>query len=861
MLYSSHMADMLLGCYLQDPTLTLNEKYKIDASEFQILFHQIIYAICYNCATEGYKSLSIMDFEKRLEPYKSQYQCYLDNNGAEYIETVTELTDISNFEVYYKEFRKFSCLQAYKDIGFNIDEFYDETKSEESQLENLNKYTIEEIINHFEGLQVDVKRRFTNNGVKEEYLAGSDFIYSKERYKESPLIGNSFQSPYLNGIFRGMYGFLIRGAKSGGGKAQPIDTIIPTPNGNKRLGDIKVGDYVYDRMGNPTKVLGTYPQGMLDCYTVTLSDGRQTQCNDEHLWSFYNVYSHNKDYRQKLVTKTLKEISNLSNTVYIPTNCGIEMDKISYDIDPYVIGAFLGDGCCREKTLTLSSKDETLVANVAYLLNATYKKNSEKNYNWQFINPEYGATNNARSDCKFIQTTHLFNKYQNELCCYSYEKRIPTEYKYGSIEQRFSLIQGMMDTDGNISVDNNRYNMSYSTTSLELANDFMDVLRSLGYNCSIRKDLRENRRTCYDVNILVPNEEKYKFFRLDRKLQIANDAKIFTKKRHYDRIGIKNIKKENYQKEMMCIYVDNEEHLYLTNDYIVTHNTVLSVGDLCKTTAKMYYDYEVGDFVVNKSRKGNALLINTELDLRDELDPMIIAWISGVPRNHIIDAKYEEGEEDRVDRAYEILIDSGLYIVDDPEFTTKSLITTIKDYALNKGVKTICFDYIQNNGFVAKELSSETKVPQREDMALLALTDRLKQVQRECGVSLISAVQTNGQEDSMEFPTECCLAGGKSQVRKTDGTMIMLPPTKKELAQLEVAITKWNTKNCGSFREKLQPNNVVHIIKGRGSKYPKNIKVFQYIDLSTARSYDMFCTDKYNNPIDVDRLVIEYEEE
>ena len=146
-------------------------------------------------------------------------------------------------------------------------------------------------------------------------------------------------------------------------------------------------------------------------------------------------------------------------------------------------------------------------------------------------------------------------------------------------------------------------------------------------------------------------------------------------------------------------------------------------------------------------------------------------------------------------------------------------------------------------------------------MVLLALTDRLKQVQRECGVSLISAVQTNGQEDSMEFPTECCLAGGKSQVRKTDGTMIMLPPTKKELAQLEVAITKWNTKNCGSFREKLQPNNVVHIIKGRGSKYPKNVKVFQYIDLSTSRSYDMFCTDKYNNPIDVDRLVIEYEEE
>ena len=152
---------------------------------------------------------------------------------------------------------------------------------------------------------------------------------------------------------------------------------------------------------------------------------------------------------------------------------------------------------------------------------------------------------------------------------------------------------------------------------------------------------------------------------------------------------------------------------------------------------------------------------------------MIIAWISGVPRNHILDGNYDEGEEERVDRASEILLESGLYVVDDPEFTTKSLVETIKDYAFNKGVQTVCFDYIANNGFVSKEISNETKVPQREDMVLLALTDRLKQVQRECGISLISAVQTNGTEDSMEYPTESCLAGGKSQVRKTDGTTIM----------------------------------------------------------------------------------------
>lgn len=506
-IYSNSLVDRLLGCLIQDPTLCLNEKVRLNKEEFEpCKFHQILFISIYNMACNDYKSISLMDLNEFLKPYEAQYQVYLDNNGDSYISTIIELTDEDNFDGYYKDFKKLSCLRTYNDNNYPIKEFWDFEKSDESNLENINKYTTEDIVNYFDSIQVEIRRSFSVNGVKEEYKAGTDFMESKERFKEEPLIGNSFQSEYLNDIYRGMYGFLIRVAKSGGGKS------------------------------------------------------------------------------------------------------------------------------------------------------------------------------------------------------------------------------------------------------------------------------------------------------------------------------------------------------------------ILSLSDLCKTTIKEYYDFKEKKFVKNKSRKGKGLFINTELDLREELDPIIIAWISGVPRSHIIDGKYEDGEEERVNIANDILLDSGLYIVDDPEFTTKSLVSTIKDYSLNKDVKTVCFDYIQNNGFVAKELSSETKVPQREDMVLLALTDRLKQVQRECRVSLLSSVQTNGQEDNMEFPTEAVLAGGKSQVRKTDGTMCMLPPTKKELAQLDVAINKWNMQNNkNAFGNTVYPNNVTHIIKGRGSKYPKNIKVFQYVDLSNGRIIDMFCTDKFNNPINVNKLKIEYD--
>lgn len=69
----------------------------------------------------------------------------------------------------------------------------------------------------------------------------------------------------------------------GTGKAQPIDTVIPTPAGNKKLGDIKPGDYVFDKIGQPTKVLSVHPQGKLDVYRITLADGRTTLCGPEHL--------------------------------------------------------------------------------------------------------------------------------------------------------------------------------------------------------------------------------------------------------------------------------------------------------------------------------------------------------------------------------------------------------------------------------------------------------------------------------------------------------------------------------------------------------------------------------------------------
>lgn len=502
MLYDESSALFVLGSLCNDTSL-LDEKHPLSKRDFQYKeFDKIIFIVIKTYKERGAKELNSEDFVEFLKGYPAQNRIFEDNDGVNFIDTIKGMKKENSYDVYYEIVRKFSLLSLYKEKKFDITRFYDEAKDSSKALEDFNKYSAQEIIDYFEGQIAEIKREFHIRNNLEEYKAGSDFEETKRRFKEEPLLGASFQSEYMNSIFRGMYGFLLRGSKSGGGK------------------------------------------------------------------------------------------------------------------------------------------------------------------------------------------------------------------------------------------------------------------------------------------------------------------------------------------------------------------TVTTIGDICKVTCKEYYDFEEKKFVKNKSRVGASLFINTEMDLRTELDPMIISWISGVSRSHIADGYYENDEEERVDYAIKVLLDSDLYIVDDPEFTTKSLVEVISDYALNKKVKNVCFDYVQNNGFVAKEISSETKVPQREDMVLLTLTDRLKQVQRKYGIGLITSCQTNGNEDNYTCPNESCLAGGKSQIRKTDGTYILLEPTSKELEQTKPICDKVLRGRFGIQ----EPNRVVHIIKGRASKYPKNIKIFQYVDLGTCRTYDLFCTDKNNCPINVDKLVIETEE-
>lgn len=361
-------------------------------------------------------------------------------------------------------------------------------------------------------------------------------------------------------------------ANAGTGKGNWVECKVPTPQGIRRFGDLKEGDYVFDRLGFPTKILKVYPRGFMDAYKVTLSDGRSTVVSLDHLWNVYRGVYSKETYTLELgqmLSEGVRKEDNRPNRVlgnprfYVPSHCARQYEEKKVTVDPYVYGAFIGNGCLTSDYLEFSSGDEETVNKVALLMGFDYKKRSVHNYTWDFF-----------KNGRHVRTTDYFTK------AYAKDKYIPDCYKYNSIQTRWELLRGLFDTDGSAVLSEGRLHVSYATISKRLAEDIKEVLNSLGIVSHIYEDKRDGKNICYNVNVNTTKENKCLLFSLTRKNRICEQAS--ENRRHYDRVAIRSIEKLPEKLEINCIWVDNKEHLYQCDEGIVTHNTRRLIEEVSK---------------------------------------------------------------------------------------------------------------------------------------------------------------------------------------------------------------------------------------------------------------------------------------
>lgn len=385
------------------------------------------------------------------------------------------------------------------------------------------------------------------------------------------------------GLSKGELGIIL--APFGVGKAQPLFSKILTPNGWVTMNDINVGDYVIGRNGKQTKVTGVFPQGKRPIFTVKFNDGTQTLCDAEHLWSVNTINQRNRKTKKDGKTvylepdhsfKVMKTIDMIDNVnvwggkrlnYKIPNVLPVEFNKKDLIIDPYLLGILLGDGCVTSNNQPhFVTKDVEIIDEVSKLYDKISIREQtryiEKEIDGELVLIKRSLTKVSLLGVK--DSLVKLNLYGTD----SSSKFIPKDYLYSSVTDRVSLLQGLIDTDGYI--DGHR--LEISTVSKELSENIKELVLSLGGRVTISEKIGKYGDTIckvyYRINFSFPDNGVVPS-RLNRKLKNFN-----SRKKYSDNKFIKSIEYFG-EEEAKCIMVDNDEHLYVTDDYIVTHNTTM----------------------------------------------------------------------------------------------------------------------------------------------------------------------------------------------------------------------------------------------------------------------------------------------
>jgi RecA/RadA recombinase len=359
------------------------------------------------------------------------------------------------------------------------------------------------------------------------------------------------------------------------GKLQRLTDLIYTPTGPIMIGSIKVGDSVCNPYGTISKVIGVYPQGKKDIYEVKFNDGSKTYCGLEHNWTVSK-----NDRQTNYITMTLGEILEeglrysdrwkwkiqLTQPVYF-------RQKKKLSIDPYILGCILGDGGITDKTPKITSSD-------SFIVNKFKSFCRSRGLSLKHIsNYDYRISGKNDSNLLVVNTVTKDLKKLKLMGCSSHTKFIPNEYKYASINNRWKLIRGLMDTDG---YNDNGLRAEYTTVSEKLSNDVREVLESLGYTCNITHRFTScNGRPFLSYRLHIHGNNIDKLFNLPRKKSgnIRKKPELFRTITEITKIG---------HEESVCIEIDHKDGLYLTNNFIVTHNTTTSL-DFAATAQRPEY--------------------------------------------------------------------------------------------------------------------------------------------------------------------------------------------------------------------------------------------------------------------------------
>jgi hypothetical protein len=428
------------------------------------------------------------------------------------------------------------------------------------------------------------------------------------------------EKQYMKNVDRNQL-FLVLG--TGKGKMEPISRKIPAPvpKGYIRMGDIKVGDSVFDRYGVPTNVSAIYDHGRQDIYKVTFNDGRYALCGLDHLWYVRRGCDDNEGVvlQTREMLTTFKECNmdapagtpHWKYNYYVPKCDAVQYPPREVPIDPWVFGVVMACGYSNDgMILCLKTNNIDVPKRIAKICGYDYRT---------FRNGDYFFLGKGERSAVSIQT--FFSGVPEVIKHGELHRTIPDCYLYNDIVSRLLLLDGL---SYHANIDINVYDTIRAVevcakyyADNHIVRLIQTMYQSLGYSC-------------------IVNSRKHGYEGIVRMLK-------YIKRSETDLLQITDIS-FSHQERARCITTDNPEHLYLTENYIVTHNTFCSCTAVCKTQQK-------------------TLIITHRDSIRNQWEKTLRTMI-GVPQNRI--HVFDEAEEfASIAMGYydESLLDYDIYLI------------------------------------------------------------------------------------------------------------------------------------------------------------------------------------------------------
>lgn len=392
------------------------------------------------------------------------------------------------------------------------------------------------------------------------------------------------------------------------GKAQPLDALVLTPTGFRRMGDLQIGDTVIDPEGHPSEVLGVFPQGEKDIYRLTFSDGSTCESTKDHLWPLrYRAKRRTVSGRESVMVSGVVPLAQVMSPSRFSASSersvlgaelrsDLDFAESPLPVDPYLLGLLLGDGGLGGSQPMFTSADQELVDSVSQALPAGVwlreASRAGRGVSYRLTAGNRGGRPNPLTVA--LRELGIMGHLSDT-------KFVPEQYKLASAKTRLAVLQGLLDTDAEACARGGA--AIFGSASKQLRDDVVWLARSLGFRAVIGERQVIGERVgggeyffSYSTRVtsrLAP------LFRLRRKVE-----RWQRRSQTGERLGwVGGVRPRvlmsvefSRRAEAQCIAVSAPSHLYVTDDFIPTHNTTLAamVAAQCQRAGLpvLYLDYE-----------------------------------------------------------------------------------------------------------------------------------------------------------------------------------------------------------------------------------------------------------------------------